>query len=242
MPVQLDLRNQAALRDLVGAIQPDVMILTAVTERSGDGFAEAIRLGGRHVAEVAAERGIRLISLSTDLVFDGSEPFYTEDSIPHPAAVNQVYGGAKLEAERETLAIYPAALIARTSLIYDFDRENPQVAWMLRSIARGEPVRLYADQERCPIWAFNLADALLELADIDVSGLLHVVGPELISRYDLGVALLTALEIDPAQPVVAATAPESQVKRLHLSIERVLALLKHTRLLTIRQAREVVRG
>ena len=132
--------------------------------------------------------------------------------------------------------LYPAALIVRTSLIYDFDRENAQVAWMLRAIERGEPVRLYTDQTRCPIWAFNLADALLELVDSPAAGLLHIVGPDLVSRHDLGVALLAALGIDPAQHVIPTVAPDHQVKRLYLSVERARSLLRKTRLLSITEA------
>ncbi|RPJ02959.1 MAG: NAD-dependent epimerase/dehydratase family protein [Chloroflexi bacterium] len=238
MPVLLDVRDRAAVHEVIETVRPDAIIHAAVTERSGPGYDETIRLAGRHVAEAAAARAIRLISLSTDLVFDGSLPCYTEESDPRPAAVNHVYGGAKLDAERDTLALYPAALVVRTSLIYDFDRENAQVAWMLRAIERGEPVRLFTDQMRCPIWAINLADALLELVDRPAAGLLHIVGPELVSRHDLGVALLAALGIDPAQHVIATTAPDHQVKRLYLSVERARSLLQKTRLLTVAEAQQ----
>ena len=108
---------------------------------------------------------------------------------------------------------------------------------MLRGIARGETLRLYTDQMRCPIWAVNLAEALLELATMDAAGLLHVVGPALISRYDLGAGLLAALGHDPAQHVQAASAPDTHPKSLNLSSARAEALLQHTRLLTLDAAR-----
>ena len=52
--VRLDLRDRAAVRDLVETVRPDAIIHAAVTERSGPGYDEAIRLAGRHVAEAAA--------------------------------------------------------------------------------------------------------------------------------------------------------------------------------------------
>ncbi len=237
LPVQLDLRDDQALRHVVQTFAPDVIIHTAITERSGGDYDAAIRRSGQHVAQIAAECGARLIALSTDLVFDGSEPVYTEDSVPRAAPVNDRYGGAKIDYERTILAGVPSALIVRTSLIYDFDPANAQAAWMIRTIQRGDPVVLYTDQLRCPIWVHNLADALLELAEIDVSGLLHVVGPELVSRYDLGVALLEALGYDPAVHVRGAAMPDGPVRSLNLSIERAKSLLQKTRLLTIEQAR-----
>ncbi|MBI5957245.1 MAG: sugar nucleotide-binding protein, partial [Chloroflexi bacterium] len=138
-PVQLDLRDQTALRHVVQTFQPAAIIHAAVTERSGPGYEDAIRQGARHVAQVAAEQQTRLITLSTDLVFDGSEPLYTEATPPRPAILSP-YGQAKADAERDSLEIYPAALVVRTSLIYDFDPLNAQVAWMLRAIDGGSTI------------------------------------------------------------------------------------------------------
>jgi len=235
-PVQLDLRERDAVEALVLDLRPDVIIHTAVTERSGDGFEEAIWLASRTVAGAAAKSGARLIGLSTDLVFDGSEELYTEESFPRPHP-NSVYGFYKLDGEWAMQNLCPTTLIVRTSLIYDFQPGNAQVAWMLRTIERGEPVRLFTDQIRCPIWAFNLADALLELAGMDITGMLHVVGPEPLSRYDLGMALLRALGIDPLAHVVPATAPDTMPRRLVLSVDRARSLLK-TPLLTVDEAQK----
>ncbi|NDJ77591.1 MAG: SDR family oxidoreductase [Chloroflexi bacterium] len=234
-PVQIDLRDEAAVRALAHESQPDVIINAAVTERSGPGYEDAIRLSGQHLAHAAREVGARLIALSTDLVFDGAQDVYTEDSPAQPMA-NSVYGQAKVDYEQDVRVIYPSTLVVRTSLIYDFDRDNAQVGWMLRALERGESLTLYTDQFRCPIWAVNLADALLELAVRDESGLLHVVGPALVSRNKLGCALLAALGIDPAAHVTPALAPDTHPRRLHLSVERAQALLS-TPLLTLAEAR-----
>jgi len=236
LPVQLDLRDRARVREIVAGLQPDVIIHAAVTERSGPGYAEAIRLAAQSIAEAARSTGARLIALSTDLVFDGTLPLYDEDTPPRPT-FGSAYGQAKADAERLIGLLDPAALIVRTSLIYDFDPANAQVAWMLRAVAQGQPVQLYTDQIRCPIWAENLAHVLLELAETDLSGLLHVVGPEPLSRYDLGCALLEAAGYDPATHATAAHAPAGQPRRLVLSTARAQAALKYTRLLSLAEAR-----
>lgn len=236
LPVQLDLRDRAALHDLVMSIAPDVIVHAAITERSGPEHDTAIRIAAQHVADIAVERDIRLIALSTDLVFDGGAPSYNEVSPLCPSS-NNPYAQAKADMERTIAARCPPALIVRTSLIYDFDPTNAQVAWMLHAIERGETLRLFTDQMRCPIWSANLADALIEVAAMDVAGVLHVVGPALISRHDLGVALLEALGYDAARYVEAAHAPDTAPRTLHLSVERARALLTHTPLLTVAQAR-----
>ncbi|MBN1562343.1 MAG: sugar nucleotide-binding protein [Anaerolineae bacterium] len=237
LPVQLDLRDREALRKVVQTFAPEAIIHAAITERSGKGYDDAIRQSGEIVAQVAAKAHTRLIALSTDLVFAGTDTIYTEDSPTHPAQASERYGSAKIDYERVIQDIYPAALIVRTSLIYDFDPANPQVAWMQQAIERGDPVTLYTDQMRCPIWAVNLADALLELMETDASGLLHVVGPDLISRYDLGVALLDALGYLPDACVRPIPMPEGQARSLHLSVDRARTLLQTTRLLPVAEAR-----
>ncbi len=236
--VRLDLRDGAATRELVESFGPDVIIHTAVTERSGPGYDAAIRQAGQLIAQAAVADGARLIVLSTDLVFDGSEDIYTEASLPRPSSV---YGRAKADYERAVLARSPSALVVRTSLIYDFEPGNAQVAWMLRALECGETLCLYTDQLRCPIWAVNLADALLELAGTDTPGILHLVGPELLSRYDLGRGLLAALGHDLDAHIIPATAPEDRPKCLHLSVARVQAILQ-TPLLTLAEARAQARG
>jgi dTDP-4-dehydrorhamnose reductase len=89
------------------------------------------------------------------------------------------------------------------------------------------------------VW--TLADALLELVETGAAGLLHVVGPQLISRYTLGVGLLDALGIEMAGRVEAAPAPETQPRRLDLSLNRARTLLRHTPLLTLDEARDAWR-
>lgn len=233
--VYLDFGEPNAFAALAAAVEPAVIIHTAVTERSGPGYSEAIRLAGEQVGQVAAATGARLIALSTDLVFDGRQRHYTEDTPPAPHP-NSDYGRAKLDAERAMLAACPAALVVRTSLIYDFDRANSQAGWMVRRAEQGETLRLFTDQLRCPIWVWNLADALLELADTSLTGILHVVGPEPRSRYDLGRLLLAALGFDAQQVVQPAAAPDTAPKELILSVDRARAALQHTTLLTLEEA------
>ncbi len=236
MPVQLDLRDRDRVLATLLPLRPDVIIHAAVTERSGPGYDEAIRLAARSIAEAARVIGARLIALSTDLVFDGMLPLYDEATLPRPAT-DSAYGQAKRDAEQLIALADPAALIARTSLIYDFDPANAQVAWMLRAMEQGEPVRLYTDQIRCPIWARNLARVLLELTESDLSGVIHAVGPEPLSRYELGSALLDALGYDSHAHIVPASAPDHLPQRLVLSTQRLEATLRHTSLLTLEQAR-----
>ena len=57
-------------------------------------------------------------------------------------------------------------------------------------------MRLFTDELRCPIWVESLAAAVVELAGLDYTGVLHVAGAQPLSRYDFGLRLLRLHGVD----------------------------------------------
>jgi dTDP-4-dehydrorhamnose reductase len=231
--VQLDLRNRQAVLDLVEQVKPTAIIHAGTSDRSED-MAAANRAAAHNISEAAQRAKCRLIALSTDLIFDGKHPPYDEQAPPTPISP---YGQVKAENER-TFLNTPDCLIVRTSLIYDLARTNRQVSWMLEKIEARETVPLFTDEIRQPIWAWNLAEALLELATNELSGILHVAGPQPLSRYEYGSRLLHALGYDPIQvvrPVRAADMMPERPRDCTLSLEKAFACLR-TPLLPVDEA------
>jgi dTDP-4-dehydrorhamnose reductase len=226
-PIQLDLCDSDAVETVLTALQPDAIIHTAVTQGLADTrrqIVEAARNLKRYEDRVEE---VRLIMLSSDMVFDGSRPPYRED---HPPSPLTAYGEGKAELERL------GGCIVRTSLIYDFEPGNKQVDWLLGRINNGERCPLFSDEFRSPIWAVNLADSLLELLELDVEGILNVAGPQRMSRADLGRGLLQALGYDPDQHItVTSQAGTGRPPDLTLDIGKAQNVLR-TRLLTFDQA------
>ena len=191
--IRLDLREPFDL-------DADVVIHTAYVQ----GDPDMIVTSTRNVANAA--RHARLIHLSTDLVFDGEHGApYTEDDEPRPISE---YGRAKLEAER---LLPEDALIVRTSLLYG-KADGPQE----RLAATGK--EFYADEIRCPTRVDELAAALLELAALDVTGVLHVAAPDAVSRVEFA-RLLGARE------PVGVPAPPGRARNVALDSSRAAALL-----------------
>ena len=95
-------------------------------------------------------------------------------------------------------------------------------------IARRVQGALFTDMIRKPVHVNDLADALLELAANDYQGVLHVAGPDAISRYDLGVLIARREGLDPAQ-IPAATIAESGMHLpadVRLNTAKALSLLR----------------
>ena len=92
---------------------------------------------------------------------------------------------------------------SRTSLIYGGAEPGPQ-----ERLAR-EGTRFFVDEFRSPVHVADLAQALLELLELDVPGPLHLGGADDVSRYDFAVLL----GADPATIERAQTTPRPRARR-----------------------------
>jgi dTDP-4-dehydrorhamnose reductase len=183
-------------------VEADVLIHTAYVM----GDSDTIVRGTRNAAAAAKDAGARLIHLSTDLVFDGEHAPYSEADEPRPVSD---YGRAKLAAEA---LVPPNGVIVRTSLLYG----KPGGAQ--EALAARDDVVFHTDEIRCPTHVADLAAGLLELAALDTTGVLHVAGPDAVSRLDL-VRLLGAR--DPK----GAPTPPGRARNVALDSSRARALL-----------------
>jgi dTDP-4-dehydrorhamnose reductase len=214
---RLDVRDGAAVASLVEKVRPRVIVHTAsLNPGLGEDFDAVNADGSGNVARAAANVGARLIHISTDVVFDGQRGNYVEDDSPNPITV---YGCSKALAEEAVLASGAEAAIVRTSLIYGW---RPTVAraaqWMIDDLRAGKPVRLWTDEMRCPIWVESLAAAVVELADLSYTGILHIAGAQILSRYEFGVRMLRFHGVDPS-PVVPTTSPKGRLRPLDCTLD-----------------------
>lgn len=183
--LRLDVRQAATVTAVIERLRPDVILHTAGSNRTPD-MHNVIVQGARYVSAAAQRVAARLIFLSTDVVFDGTAGPYAESAEPHPL---HAYGRAKVIAET-LVGATPDSVIVRTSLIYDLQRIDHNLAWILESWRRGQSVTLFSNQLRNPIPASALAAALLELAEHPFTGTLHIAGSQALSRADFTLRLL----------------------------------------------------
>lgn len=204
---RVEIRNAATVRELFERVRPDVVIHTAYRQEDVSVNVE----GSDNVALAAAVVGARLVHLSTDVVFDGRKGApYVEDD---PLSPVTDYGGAKAEAEARVAAAHPQALIVRTSLIYGGPTPSKHE---LAAVAPGNT--FYSDEIRNPVRLGDLARALLELAELDVIGPLHVAGSEAVSRHEFA-------ELLARRPLPSSQAPDDRPLNCALCSTRAQALL-----------------
>jgi len=231
--VPLDVTDEAAVEALVARVRPDVVVHTAYL-LSGDGLWPVTVEGAAAVARACERHGARLVHLSTDLVFDGARGGYTEADPPGPIIP---YGEAKAAAERLVAAACPGALVVRTSLLLDGAEPGPQELRPLAA-ARGElAMGFFSDELRSPVSVRDLAAALLEAGPRrELSGPLHLAGPDTVDRHELARLVCRRHGVDPAllQAALAAGLPDPRPLNCSLDSSRAAALLA-TRLRGIRE-------
>jgi len=225
---RLDIRDPGAVRELLQRVRPGVVVHTAASRSDWTTTAD----GAAHVAVAAAALGVRLVHVSSDAVFSGREVDYDEAALPDPV---YRYGAAKAAAETAVRAITPTAAVVRTSVILGDGRGAHETLTHDLISGRTNGV-MFTDQIRKPVHVDDLADALLEFAANGYRGIINVAGPDVISRYDLGVLVARRDGLDPAL-LPAGTIAERGLRiptDVRLRTEKAASLL-HTRL---RGARE----
>jgi len=232
LTVPVDLADGAALRKLLDEHHPSHVIhlaaVTFVAEAQQD-TARSRRVNveaTQEIGEWAEAHRARTLLVSTDMVFDGNDAPYAEDDDPQPLSH---YGNTKVAAE---LAVRerPAALVVRLPLMYGFpaiERETTFVS-QVNALRCGAPLRLFTDEFRTPLALIDAARALVALAASDMVGIMHVAGPERLSRYDMGVRFASALGIRRPNLIAASRLSveggESRAADLSLVGERFGAL------------------
>ena len=206
---QCDLTEKSQVHQLISSVQPHVIIHTACSNKSTEEI-ESIVPAITHIATIAHRQTIKLLHLSTDLVFDGTAAPYREEDRPRPL---NPYGKAKAEAEQIVSTVCPLSVIIRSSLMYGINPFDHQTRWLLQGLDNNKPVGLFTDETRSPIWAKNLAEAILELATIDFQGVLHLAGPEALNRWDFGLAILRLLQRSPTPNIQPSTIADSGLIR-----------------------------
>lgn len=196
----VDLTSPGAVNRLLMEIQPELVINCAAMANIDDCEQQpeqATLINSRMpglLAKVCRERGIRLVHLSTDAVFDGTHGDYRETDTPHPLSV---YAQTKLDGEEAVLDIYPQAVIARVNFYgWSLTGKRSLAEFFYNNLSQGKQVNGFTDVEFCPLFVDNLTELLLLLGEGEYCGLYHVVSPVSLNKYEFGCRIAQAFELD----------------------------------------------
>ena len=199
----VDLTSFRDLKQLFDDVKPDAVIHTAAI--TDPNFCQQNRALSHNmntqvpinIAGLCSDLGISCLFTSSDLVFDGLKPPYSEEDDPSPISF---YGEQKAMAETGMKDRYPLTVICRIPLM--FGDPGPVatsfIQPMLHAIQSGKIVNLFTDEFRTPVSGRDAAKGLLIALD-ELPEIIHLGGPERISRYEFGRLLCESLNLSNAR-------------------------------------------
>jgi dTDP-4-dehydrorhamnose reductase len=204
--VRLDTAEPAEARRLIDEFRPDVVFYPAGftwvdgCERE-PGLSRAANVEQPlAVAAATAHVGGRFLTFSTDYVFDGAGGPYDEHAPTNPL---NVYGRDKLETERALAADHPScSLVIRTGWVFGPERQGKNFAYqVVRNLRKGQEVVCPSDMTATPSYGPDVAASAVRLAERGATGLIHVAGPDVVSRDSFARSIAAAFDLDPSRIV-----------------------------------------
>jgi len=188
---EIDLLEQAKLREIISAVKPSLVInaaaYTAVDQAETE-REQAMAINGVApgvMAEECKKIGALLIHYSTDYIFDGAKgSAYNEEDKPNPL---NYYGLTKLTGEEAIRLSGGAHLILRLGWVYG-SRGSNFLLTMLKLAREREELRIVNDQVGTPNWSYMLAESTAAICS-QIKGRLSAEG----SAFKSGVYHLSAL-------------------------------------------------
>jgi dTDP-4-dehydrorhamnose reductase len=191
--MHLDLTQQGVIEKVIEDVSPDIIInCVALTDvdRCEQIPDDALRVNAGLPEALAREtlrHEIKLVQISTDAVFDGKSGKYKEEDQASP---QNVYAKTKYAGEIAVLNTDSQALVCRVNFYgWSISGHRSLAEWFFNKFSQGEAVNGFTDAIFSPLLATDLAGILLALIERDSHGLIHVVNPQSISKYDFGLAL-----------------------------------------------------
>src|SRR5581483_8566836 len=185
---ELDIARPSSVRTAIARWQPWGIINTAGYVRVDDAEGDVRHwrenvLGPTVLANACARDKVRLVTFSSDLVFDGAkEAPYVERDQPNPL---NAYGRGKRAAELEVLTQRGDALVIRTAAFFGpWDRHN-FVTLALQALRRNEVFRAANDQWVSPTYVPDLVHACLDLLIDGERGIWHLANRGAVTWAEL---------------------------------------------------------
>jgi dTDP-4-dehydrorhamnose reductase len=232
--IKADLLDPEVEHRILDTVKPDTVIHTAALANleACEEQPETARLLNSELpgelADACARRGIRMIHISTDAVFDGTKDgVYTEEDVPNPQGI---YAQTKLEGERNVLSANPGALVVRVNFFgWSLSGTRSLPEFFINKLSAGKKAQGFTDVFFCPLFVGDLAEILIKTFAQGLSGIYHVVGSESLSKHDFGIAVARQFGLD-ARLIEAVSVEESTLiarrsHNLRLSIHKLSTAL-----------------
>lgn len=225
----LDLLDAEALRSSVRNAQPDVIVHSMILNDFARLYADRRLAWDSYVgttetlADAANEVGAKLILVSTDWVFDGTQSRADETTPPNPV---NYYGVLKVASEQVALARADQAAVARVSGVNGVHWARPTtereqdcgfgyfVLSLVDALSAGERFTVWEGADinmvATPSLASQCGELIHRIATVaGATGIFHCCGADATGRMELARAACAAFDLDPGLLTTGPADPDS---------------------------------
>jgi dTDP-4-dehydrorhamnose reductase len=209
---EVDVIDREAVRRSVADVRPDAIVHCAILNDLGALYAD--RSAGwdayvgatRNLVDAANETGARMLLVSTDWVFDGTQSGATEDTPPNPV---NLYGFLKAASELVVSERAERGSVARIAAVQGAAEGAPReqdagfgyfVAALVERLRAGERFGVWESDRINMVATPTLASAAAELMwrvlERDLDGIFHCCGGESVDRRTLAIRAAQVFDLD----------------------------------------------
>lgn len=225
-----DLTDKAAVRELVSAFQPDVIVHCAsLTDvdlcESNQGFAKQVNVtSAQNLADIICEQEkVKLIYVSTDLVYAGSDELLTEESQVDPV---NYYGFTKHLGEQAARK-HSNSVVLRTNIFgWNVQDKFSLAEWMLYKLQNNEVIQGFQDAMFSSLYTFEFAKIVDRIIQKDLKGVYNCGSSSSLSKYEFAKLLaeifgLNAKNIVPISIDASPHIKAKRAKRLAMNVQKL---------------------
>lgn len=197
--IRMDIRQIETVENAVRRTDPDTIInCAAVTEldtieKNPDDAYEVNGHGAGNIAKIASKYSKRLIHISTDSVFDGKKGSYSETDDLNP--INE-YGRSKKVGEELVMENSENSVVVRTNFYGSHPEGKFLFNWILDNLKKGRRFNGFTNIIFNPLEVENLSEGLVELAQLEYTGLLHMSSDQTYSKHEFAITVAKKLGYD----------------------------------------------
>lgn len=197
--VKLDITDEKDVLNKIEALSPDLVVHPAAltnVDYCEDHKEEAYKInaqGTLNMVKACEKIDSKLIYVSTDFVFDGTEGSYKETDKTNPISY---YGLSKLKGEEFVQESDIKSAIVRVSVLYGWHENFNYVMWVIDELKKGNNINIVTDEYNSPTYAENAAEAILKIFSKNKEGIYHIAGDERINRFDFAKNIAKVFELD----------------------------------------------
>jgi dTDP-4-dehydrorhamnose reductase len=234
----VDMRDRARVLETVRDFKPDAVVHAAIVNdlrfmyRRRREAWEAMVEATRYLAQAARDVGAKMVLVSTDWVFDGTQGLADETTPPNPL---NYYGVMKLAGETLVRAMAPDSAVARTAGVFGVQWARPD--WVpeqnagfgglanlvVERLERRQPFTLWTgavNARATPTLASDTAEMIWQIIERDGRGIFHCCGGQCVSRRELARTTADVFGLDAGLIREGPVDPEAPESLLGIPVPR----------------------